>query len=618
MFEATALTRWQVVRKRVIFSRFYRDADAIRENRIAEHVPNRVKHDIEQSASNATRNTVLLLCGEYPGALDEFHAIVCLSPNRQLSLAKRNIASRLLSDFAPGEEAGSAFDLTLYRDLDACLHAEARGNPDARWAPTAYLLIVYRLSRYLWVKRCLGNLVRKLAPAAIHLSSHTDCDLVHACRAIAAESGIRLETGAGGLDPTSAHVYLVRTYGLPRALDPRPLRALRWRLARALPGGRDFLVQTYTNIQVQDSRIRWLNFAHALNIWGRIFDKAFELLRLRGKTAFLDRPIEFDDMPLRLARSTAWCEHFAEDEIKLIDCLLRAFDEDFPADFLDRIEAALVEMLRSLGVKRVVMIHDRLDACRMLAHAAHRLGIAVDYLVHGLTIEDFAGERMDSPFLPDRILAWNQPSAAAFQRLGWRTAVVAHPQFRPPPRQYRPLTAQWSEVRVLLLVADWVVASQASREDCAIVELAEVCAALAQVGIPMKNIHAKIHGGTQASLTTKRAEIEQFRQLSGHDFTIVDPARHTTELMPQFDLVIFGITSGIFEAVMLGTPAVVFGMSLARVGGLETFAMPAARNEQELVHVLEHFDNESMREMYSGLAASLRSGSPIMEALETP
>lgn len=577
-----------------------------------------MNHDTNHGASKGKCNAVLLLCGEYPGALDVFQTIVCLSPNRQLSLAKRNIPSRLLSDFAPGEEAGNAFDITLYRDLDLCLHAEARENPGARWAPAAYLLIVFRLSRYLWIKHCLGNLLRTLAPDAIHLSSRADRDLVHACQAITAGLDIHLGIGAGGFDPTTAYVYLVRTYGLPRTLDPRPLRVLRWRLAQALGGGRDFLVQSYANILLQDPRIRWLNFAHALNISGRIFDKACELLGLRGKTAFLDRPIEFVDAPPLLVRSMAWRQHFGEDEIRLVDCLLRAFDEDFPADLLDRTEEALMEILQSLGVKRVVVSHDRLDACRMLTHAAHRLGIAVDYLVHGLTIEDFAGEPVHSPFQPDRILAWNQPSAAAFQRQGWRTAVVAHPQFRPPPRPYRPLTARWSEVRVLVLVDDWVVASQASGEDCAIVELAEVCAALAQLGIEIKNIHAKIHGGTQASLTTKSAEIEQFRQLSGFDFTIADPARHTTELIPQFDLMISGITSGIFEAIMLGTPAVVFGMSLARVGALETFAMPSAQTAQQLVHALEHFDNDLMREMYSGLAASLRSGSTIMEVLETP
>ena len=393
-----------------------------------------MNHNIDHGALKEKRNAVLILCGEYPAALDGFETIVCLSPNRQRSLAQQNIPSRLLSDFEPGEETGSTLDVTLYRDLDLCLHAEAKESPGARWAPAAYLLIVFRLSRYRWVKHCLTNLLRELAPGAIHLSSSADSDLVHACRATIGGLDIPIKTGAGELDPTSAHVYLVRTYGLPRALDPRPLHTLHWRLARAFAGGRDFLVQSYTNIQFLDPRIHWFNFVHALNISGRFFDKGFELLGLRGKTAFFDRPIELDDEPLRLARSRAWRQHFAEDEIKLIDCLLRAFDKDFPADFLDRAEKALMEMLRTLGVKRVVMISDRLDACRILAHAAHRLGIAVDYLVHGLIIEDSAGEPAGSPFQPDRILAWNQPSAAAYQRQGWRTAVVAHPQFRPPPR----------------------------------------------------------------------------------------------------------------------------------------------------------------------------------------
>ncbi|MBI4191180.1 MAG: hypothetical protein HY525_11665 [Betaproteobacteria bacterium] len=564
------------------------------------------------------RNAVILLCGEYFGALDEFQAIVCLSPIRHLGLARRNIASWRFSDFAPGEQVGEALDTTLYRDLDHCLHTEAREHSDSRWAPAAYLLIVYRLSRYLWVKRCLRNLVRRIEPDAIHLSSGADRDLVHACRAVAAESGIRLEVATGSLDATSAHVYLVRTYGLPRKLDPRKLRALRWRLTAAFSGKRDFLVQSYWNIDLKDRRIFWLSFIKALNISGRLLEKAGELLGLRGSTAFLDRPIELDDAPLRFARCAAWRQHFADDEIRIVDCLLRAFDDDFPAGFLDRTEEALIGMLRPLGVKRVVMIHDRLDACRVLAHAAHRLGIAVDYLPHGLIFEDFSGEHMASPFLPDRILAWNESSAAAFRRRGWQAVAVVHPQFRHSPRPFRPLSAPWRDVRVLVLVSDWAVASQASREDCSIIELAEVCEALARVGVQSRNIHAKVHSGTEASLTTKSAEIERLRQVSGLDFTIVDPSRRTTELMPRFDLVIFGLTTGLFEAVMLGIPAVVFGMSPARVGGLRPFAFPAAGNATDLVHVLERFDNRAMEQLYSGVIASLRSGSAIMAAVGAP
>ncbi len=574
-----------------------------------------MKHDIGHSASKTKLNAVLLLCGEYPGALDTFQTIVCLSPNRQLSLAKRNIASRRLSDFAPGEKAGTAFDTTLYRDLDSCLHAEAGENRGARWAPTAFLLIVYRLSRYLWVKRCLKKLVQQARPDAIHLSSGADRDIVHACRAVAAESGIGLEVGTGSLDATSAHVYLVRTYGLPRDLDPRLLRALRWRIKAFLSGKRDFLMQSYWNVDLKDSRIFWFSFIKALNISGRLVEKACELIGLRSSTAFLDRPIEFDSAPLSFALSAAWRDRFTADEIQLVDCLLRAFDEDFPAGFLDCVEEALIEMLRSLGVKRIVSIHDRLDACRLLTHAAHRLGIAVDYLVHGLTFEDFSGERIASPFLPDRILAWNEPSAAAFRQQGWQAVAVTHPQFLVEPRPFTLLSAPWRNMRVLILVSDWVAASQASREDCAIVELTEICEALVRVGVQSRNMHVKIHPGTESSVAAKSAEIEGLRQVAGLEFTIVDSARRTTELIPEFDLVIFGITTALFEAVKLGIPAVLFGMSAARVGGLQPFDFPAAGNATDLVRVLEQFDNRAMELLYKEVIASLRSGSAIMDVV---
>ena len=561
---------------------------------------------------------VLLLCGEYSGALHEFQAIVCLNPIRRIVLAQQNIASLRFSDFAPGEELGQTFDAALYRDLDHCLHTEAQTHSDSRWAPAAYLLIVYRLSRYLWVKHCVRNLVHRLHPRTIRVSSGADRDLTQACRTIAAEHRVSVLVESENLDATSAHVYLVRTYGLPRSLDPQPLLALRWHLTAAIAGKRrNILVQSYGNLDLEDGRIFWFSFVRALNISGRLLEKICELFGQRSSTELLDRPIDLDNAALRFARCAAWRQHFADDEIQLVDRLLRAFNDDYPAGFLDQIEQALIKMLRSLGIKRVVTMHDRLDASRLLTRAAHQAGIPVDYLVHGLTFEDFAGPSIPSPFIPDRILAWSESSAQVFGQLGWQSATVAHPQFRPAPRSLTPLSGRWGTARVLVLVSDWVVASQASSEDCAIVELIEVCEGLGQLGVDSRNIHVKIHSGTKASLTTKASQIEWLRQASSLEFAIVDPFLRTTELMPQFDLVIFGITSALFEAVMLGVPGVLFGMSQARVGALRPFSFPAAANAAELVKVLERFDNQAVAQLYGDIAASLRFGSALPDVAAT-
>ncbi len=562
-----------------------------------------------------SKKSLLLLCGDSLLDLDAFSDVVVISPIRRFGLAPHSARLHTLSDFAPGKTAGELADKVLYRDLDHCLHDEARVNPSLRWAPISYLQLQLRLSRYCWLKRTLEKLLRELAPTSIVISSNKDSDLVHAAQAVTCGISVRLEFRDGEHDQGTSFLHRVRPYGLPQRVDPPWITKLRWGAWRACFGKRNVLLQPYWNLQLSGEMAFLLKSFSVINLCGRVVTKLLEVLHAQDRHSLLDRPVELQNGLPELCRSAMWQEHFSTDELFVINNLLNAFVNDFPNQLLDKIEHALLNLFDAVGVRRVIMLNDRLDACRMISHAAHQRGIAVDYLPHGLVFEDFSGECRKSSFMPDRVLAWSEPSALAFRQLGWSSTGVIHPQFEKKPYRYRELRKNWPKTRVLVLSPEWQAVTQSASEDCAITDMMEIYAGLTSLGFKAENIHVKLHSATSQAEKAKRAGLAKLRDRANMNFMLLETTSNTAALISNYDLLILGLTTGIYEAVMLGVPVVVFGMLPARVGGLRPFVIPAAASSTELVNVLERFDNCAMGLTYKDVAASLRLGPAILTAV---
>ncbi len=563
----------------------------------------------------ATNKKLLLLCGETSLDLADFCEIVTFSPIRKISLAGRKTGIHTLSDFAPDEDTGRALDLALYRNIDICLHAEALENTSLRWAPISYLQIQIRLARYCWLKQTLAKLVTTLVPESVVLSSARDDDMVHALRALTLGTGIRFEICNGELDQSTTMHHRIRPYGLPATVDPNWVTELRWRAWRAMFGKREYLVQPYWNLDIHDDTLFLLKGFSAINFLGRALAKFCEIFKIRNQEAYFHRPVELTYDSPKIIQSPSWRERFADDEVLVINHLLIAFAADFPATRLDAIERALLAIFDAVGVHRVVLIHDQLDACRMIAHAAHRRKIFVDYLPHGLMCEDFSGEHRNSPFSPDRVLAWNSTSADAFRQLGWKSSAVSHPQFQKEPLPFRRLGKNWENTRVLVLSPEWSGVTQSEQEDCAVTDMIATYNGLGELGIRPENIYLKLHASTPIAQRLKRQGLLNLRAHAKMKFTLLDTSARTMELITQYDLVVLGLTTGIFEAVMLGVPMVIFGLSPRRVGGLAGFKLPYAATAQALTSTLQEYDNDHVAATYAQIAASLRHGRLVIDTL---
>jgi hypothetical protein len=555
--------------------------------------------------------SLLLLCGDTERNPAGYSTIACLSLARRLMLEHQGIHAVLFSDFGPDEEAGAWLDAALFRHLDEALHAEAAGNPVLKWAPLCYLPIQFRLSRYLWLKHCLRNLLARTGASSMCLSSSADKDLTSAITAVCLEAGCVLEIGDEPIDQTTSAQYRVRFYGLPTSCDPACLVRLRWRLWRFLHGRRACAIQPYWNLELSGRQAFQLKVFSAINLLGRAKEKVLQHLGLRPASGNVDQNLELDTPRPTILQSPVWKEWFSGDEIRLANMIIESFVREYPAGFLDRMARNLEILLQEIGARNVILMNDRLDACRLLAFVARRCGVKSGYLPHGITIEDYSGSRTNSPFQPDRMLAWNQPSRHAFEAQNWPAVVVAHPQFAPQPQKFRGLHKAPEDMRVLVLTSDWVCFSQAGREDCTVVDLNEICRGLVAFGIRPGNIDAKFHSTNDEINRAKARGLNQLRDATAIQFEVIRSEERTAALIPGYDLVVMGLTSGIYEAVMAGVPLVVFGTSSQRVGGIRGFGLPLARNGEGLSLLLRNYDNRQQEAAYHALADSLRTGASL-------
>ena len=556
------------------------------------------------------RTSLLISCGEtYSNDHDMTHTVT-ICPIRHHLLKEKGINAYLLGNFGPLEKDGKKLDESLHETLEKCLHDEVSENPSLKWAPLAIQQVKWRLSRYLWLKACFRNIVLTLKPHTVVLSSERDKDILYAVKSVVNSCGISLTVAHGPLDQTTNILYLLAPYGLPTYTDPHWFVWLQWRFIKLFRKNIRNLYQPYWNLNdLFERRENYPFYLHrAVGLFGRVWRKILSILQLPVSESIVELSIDIDETLPYVLTNSIWKDHFSKDEMLLINSIMHRFVKHYPVHLLNKIERNIAITLSTLKPERIVLMQDGLDASRMLAYGAHKKGIQVDYLVHGIYWEDASGVKKDSPFLPDRIIAWNRFSQGKFMESGWPSVAAKHPYYQARPKAFKYLHKKWNSMKVLVLIPEWILVSQAGREDCAIVDLIAILSSLCELGLSAKNIDVKYHQSVEFANELKEKALIKLMSQSDLRFNILKSDLETILLVPRYDLVITGLNSGIYEAILLGVPIVIYGLSPQRTGGISHFRLPYARTDKELVKTLENYDNEEVAHIYNRIADSLQSG----------
>lgn len=565
--------------------------------------------------NNHESNTLLFLLGDAGYSLDAFFEVVTWCPIRHQLLKRRGVRNHLFGDFSPGAERGKVLDIELHNRLEDCLQEEAGANPSMKWAPLAFQQIQWPLLRYLWLKECARGVFRAFPPKRCVISSDKDQDFVRAIQAVAAEFEVELEVRAGAFDGSSSTLYHEAPYGIPVHLDPAWFFKLHWQLIKTRRKRIDILIESYPNIRhASMPPLSYLfNLDRALAFMRLAWKKLLRLLRItpQGLVVEFDLPV----VKRRIAtcgRSLIW-QQFSKDEQAIINRAIYGFFNHYTPEFLNKVAERIAYVLSITKAVRVVLSVDLLDADRLLAHIARKQGIPVDYLPHGNIYEDCSGVYRKRSFDADRILAWSDNSRRAFVRFGWNARTIEHPVNKRAIVPLKRLPKDCQLWRVLSMIPEWLYVSQGGREDCAINDLIKIYGGLTKMGVLGSRIHVKYHetAGIKEVREAKDIHLKRLQRLLDMRFRVLNSTLTVSGVMAQYDLVIIGPTTGIYEAVLRGIPVVLFGDGFDRIGALEGYSLPRAHTGKEIQNAVNVYFTDDMERVYTRLAQSLQAGPPL-------
>lgn len=555
-------------------------------------------------------SSLLILCGEVDYPLENFTLIVTWCPIRHHTLKQDGVRNFLFGDFCPSVDHGRVLDIQLQENLEEALYQESLKNPSLKWAPLAIQQIKWRISRYLWIKECFRKMIEHFHCRTMILSSGEDSDIRNAAEIIAREYNVSLEIQQGSQDYSAATVYFSAPYGLPRHLDPVWFHKFRWYLVKFFKKKVDVYLEFYPNLKtiLLLKGIRFFNIHRSLNLWRSIMKKICKILHFPYRETLVDLEFDLDNKFTMILTEALWCS-FAIDEKAMINVIINRFFIQYSNHFLDEVSYRLSIFFSIMKPLRIILMVDQLDADRLIAYVAKQHNIMVDYLPHGIMYEDYSGYNKNLPFQPDRILPWNNGSKYFLEQLQWSATTVRHPAHQQSPAPIRPLRSDPRLWKVLVLLPDWESMSLGSREDAPVVASIEIYRALVSFGVPGKQISMKFHfSPIKKMLNRQRDVIDKLKVKLEMQFRILEESLKTSQLFLDYDLVILGPTTGIFEAALRGIPLILFGSGLKYIGALKDLKLPHVNSQIELEALLREYDISAVKKEYEKLVYSLQSG----------
>ena len=558
---------------------------------------------------------LFILCGEVDCPLDGFTAIVTWCPIRHHVFKRKRIANYLFGDFGPSDEKGKAMDLELHEKIDQYLHDESRSNPRLKWAPLALQQVKWRLSRYCWLKECLRKMMREFNSTSVTLSSDKDAEMVAATVAVAKEMNIPYRIGSGALDQTTNILYRQAPYGIPRAYDPWWFFALRWVII-SLSRPPKVFIEIYGNLTKLPKNFLVFRLARSIGFLSALKKKLWRMLHIPQPEILVDLDNTIDTGLPMLIQDSIW-SLFSSDERVLINHILTRFFDRYKARILDQAAERVRYIFKVIKPKYYIGATDQNDLNRFLYAVAKQEGVGTAYLPHGVVWESYLGKKwFDSPFQPDRVLAWSLSSKEEFEKMKWPSLTIRHPQFQNKPQPLRSLSSNRAQWKVFVFIPEWCGVSLAGREDCAIVDFIEIYNGLRTVGVAPENILVSFHHSPiKAAMNAKRQGFQRLQDELGMGFKL-----HTIEAYKQdrffgCDLVIIGAITGILEAVASGIPIITFGMGIDRLGVLKRIGLPHAYNREEIQQCIRTYSEDGARDAYKQIMRSLQEGVSLREII---
>lgn len=542
-------------------------------------------------------SSALIICSESDTPFHRYANIAVINVFLLNKLKKKGVNAVDLFGIDPGID-----EPKVVRKIDFLLHKEAEDRAEMRWAPLALVRTTRRYLHYLQFKNRIGQWLSDLSPTSLVISSGWDKDLIAAASMVCKKRGIHLEVQDGAFDIYSGLEPFISAETLPSHTDISPLFLIIilgwWTRLRRI----SVIYEPYSNLGTQYLHAQTFKWWKTVSTRGYTYKRFVGLLGVPDSTqGNIELPIYVNPDYPSVLNQRLWSE-FPDDELQAINSGLHGFSLKYSEHHLDRIYNALKLFFKISKTQRFIVLDSKLSHSRMLTYAAKQSGLHVDFLPHGMTIEDYTSATGNS-FNPDRVLAWNVGSRDRYRKLGMNACAVSHARNKSWLEAVRREAKPIQNMKVLVLLSS----SESLQLDALERDFLNVHAALEALGV--QHVKWRAHNAGPKIAESRNLTLFRVQQLLAVNVEFAEPSLDTQQLMCGFDmLVIGGVTSGIFEAARFGIPFVVFGGQLDRVGSLDGFLVPRANSKETLIDVIRDFGYEAHRVLCGALRDSLIAG----------
>ena len=484
----------------------------------------------------------------------------------------------------------------LRNNIEECLLKEHIDNINCKWAALAISHVLWPLKRYLWIKSCLINIVMEHQPDSILVLSKRDIQFNMAVNTVCSKNNISINFGDSRLYNQTVRLHEHASYSIPKIMDPYVFYYLIINfILRKVPNR---IVQVYNNIDIP-RRYR-LNFNRVFGITEGVIRK------LIGKSSVTKK---IDYKKGGLINREIW-GYFSSDEVDIIDVLISNYFDVYRVSHIDKISGRISSFIKNKQISLIILDSDNVDVNRLICYSAKKVNCNVSVIPHGILLEKEYGNYFGSPFQPDMIYGWNSDSSSVLNELHWSSVPISHSIFSKQHNQYKNYRYGKAN-KILILLPDWVAVSSDLSDDIFTTSIFEYCEVLSELEV---NYAFKQHkSGDNGMILNRISVLKKAKDM--YRFDIVDYNENVPDCINNFDMVLSGSTTGIYEAIIRGIPVIGINILKSQIGALNGYYLPNIDNFSFLKDEILNYDNSKVKESYSLILQSFMSGKKIKSLL---
>ncbi len=291
-------------------------------------------------------------------------------------------------------------------------------------------------------------------------------------------------------------------------------------------------------------------------------------------------------------------KYFRDDQIDLIEHILNIFFNKFNISYLTKLQHK-IELLLSWSKTKAIIIDETVDSFRRIVLlSCYKMNVKVEYLPHGIISEGLqfpfiSSEEYKQRYIP-KVLAWNNQSSEYFMKNKLESIPITYP--------INISSSKYTNKKDLLVLLSYGNRMNLNQFEEDIIDLSNTLHKN-DLNIDWKT-HSNVFNHTNKIMQEQKLNIEKILNTK---LNFIDHTEKSSSIMRNYKMIIFTTyTTGIYEAALLDIPFIIFSKENENCHGINVSSLPIARNEREIISLLDNRHKEYLKEIRNSLLENIK------------